>query len=94
MQESIWSVTCAETVDAGLPLAVVVVGSLELPRAIAPLVRHGSQLELLGAATLAEPSELFAEDEDALRELAAGIAALRTPVVLHRLPAASPSIAL
>jgi CelD/BcsL family acetyltransferase involved in cellulose biosynthesis len=92
MQDAIWSERSAATVDAGLPLAVVVVGSLEDPRAIAPLVRHGSQLELLGAATLAEPSELLAEDDDALRELAAGIASLRTPVLLHRLPTDSPSI--
>ncbi len=91
-QDAIWSVACAETVDAGLPLAVVVVGSVEEPRAIAPLVRRGAQFELLGAAAVYEPSELLAEDDDALRELADGIAGLRTTVLLHRLPAASPSV--
>ena len=93
VQDAIWSAACPETVDEGLPLSMVVVGSVHEPRALAPLARHGSQLELLGAASLAEPSDLLAEDEDALRELAARIAALKTPVVLHRLPASSPSIA-
>src|SRR3954468_18501864 len=92
IQDASWSSAAAETVDAGLALAVVVIGSLERPRAIAPLVRRGRQLELLGAAKLSEPSELLAEDGDALHELAGGIAALRTPVLLQRLPADSPSI--
>jgi CelD/BcsL family acetyltransferase involved in cellulose biosynthesis len=91
-QDAIWSAACAETVDAGLPLAVVVVGSVEEPRAIAPLVRRGAQFELLGAGMVHEPSELLAEDDDALRELADGIAGLRTTVLLHRLPAASASV--
>ena len=91
-QDAIWSAACAETVDAGLPLAVVVVGSVKEPRAIAPLVRRGPQFELLGAGALHEPSELLAEDDDALRELADGIAGLRRTVLLHRLPATSPSI--
>ena len=59
---------------------------------MAPLVRRGAQFELLGAEMLREPTELLAEDDDALRELAKGIASLRTPVLLHRLPATSPSI--
>ncbi len=91
-QDAIWSSACAETIDAGLPLAVVVVGTVEKPRAIAPLVQRGAQFELLGADTLHEPSELLAEDGDALRELAGGIASLRRTVVLHRLPVASPSV--
>jgi CelD/BcsL family acetyltransferase involved in cellulose biosynthesis len=91
-QDANWSIACADTVDAGLALFVVVVGSIERPHAIAPLVRRGAQLELLGAEQLYEPSELLAADDDALHELAKGIASLRTPVVLHRLPAGSPSI--
>jgi CelD/BcsL family acetyltransferase involved in cellulose biosynthesis len=92
MQDANWSMTCVDTVDAGLALFVVVVGSIQRPRAIAPLVRRGAQLELLGAEQLYEPSELLAEDGAALHELANGIASLRTPVLLHRLPAGSPSI--
>jgi CelD/BcsL family acetyltransferase involved in cellulose biosynthesis len=92
IEDAIWSSAAAETVDAGLPLAVVVVGSLERPRAVAPLVRRGRQLELLGAGKLYEPSDLLAEDSDALHELADAIAALRTPLLLHRLPADSPSV--
>jgi CelD/BcsL family acetyltransferase involved in cellulose biosynthesis len=91
-QDANWSLACAESVDAGLALFVVVIGGIEHPRAVAPLVRRGSQLELLGAEMLHEPTELLAEDEEALRELAKGIASLRTPVLLHRLPADSPSI--
>jgi CelD/BcsL family acetyltransferase involved in cellulose biosynthesis len=41
---------------------------------------------------LREPSDLLAQDDGALRELACAIASLRAPVVLHRLPASSPSI--
>jgi CelD/BcsL family acetyltransferase involved in cellulose biosynthesis len=92
IQDAAWSSAAAETVDAGPALAVVVVGSLERPRAVAPLFRRGRQFELLGAGKLSEPSELLAEDSDALHELAGGIAALRTPVLLQRLPADSPSI--
>lgn len=91
-QDSIWSTACVETVEADRSLAIVVVGSVEDPRAIAPLVRRGAQLELLGAEMLHEPSELLAQDDDALRELAGGIAGQRTPVLLHRMPAASQSI--
>jgi CelD/BcsL family acetyltransferase involved in cellulose biosynthesis len=93
MGDAIWSTACAETLDAGHPLEVVVVGGVDRPRAIAPLVRHGAELELLGASDLHEPSDLLAEDEEALLELTSAIADLRTPVLLHRLPAASPSIA-
>ncbi len=91
-QDANWSIAGAESVDAGRPLSIVVVGDVERPRAVAPLVRRGAQFELLGAEMLREPTELLAEDDDALRELAKGIASLRTPVLLHRLPAASPSI--
>jgi CelD/BcsL family acetyltransferase involved in cellulose biosynthesis len=91
-QDASWSIAAADSVDAGGALSIVVVGDFEQPRAVAPLVRRGSQLELLGAEMLHEPTELLAEDDDALRELAKGIGSLRTPVVLHRLPAASPSI--
>jgi CelD/BcsL family acetyltransferase involved in cellulose biosynthesis len=91
-QDANWSIAGADSVDAGRPLSVVVVGDVERPRAVAPLVRRGAQLELLGAEMLREPTELLAEDDDALRELAKGIASLRTPVLLHRLPSTSPSI--
>jgi CelD/BcsL family acetyltransferase involved in cellulose biosynthesis len=92
-QDAAWSAASATTVDDGNPLAVVVVGSLDRPRAVAPLVRRGAHYELLGAVALGEPAELLAEDPAALRELAAGVAALRAPVLLHRLPLGSPSIA-
>ena len=91
-QDANWSIAGADSVDAGRPLSIVVVGDVERPRAVAPLVRRGAQFELLGAEMLREPTELLAEDDDALRELAKGIASLRTPVLLHRLPATSPSI--
>ena len=91
-QDANWSIAAADSVDAGRPLLIVVVGDVERPRAVAPLVRRGAQFELLGAEMLHEPTELLAEDDDALRELAKGIASLRTPVLLHRLPATSPSI--
>jgi CelD/BcsL family acetyltransferase involved in cellulose biosynthesis len=92
MGDAIWSVACANTLNSGHPLEVVVVGGVERPRAVAPLFRHGTELELLGAADLYEPSDLLAEDDEALRALTSAIADLRTPVLLHRLPVASPSL--
>jgi CelD/BcsL family acetyltransferase involved in cellulose biosynthesis len=92
MEDAIWSIACADTLDSEHPLEVVVVGGVDRPRAVAPLCRHGAELQLLGATDLHEPSDLLAEDAEALHTLTSAIADLRAPVLLHRLPAASPSI--
>ena len=92
MQGFAWSEVSASTVDHAHELRVVVVGGLHEPSAIAPLVRCGRELQLLGAQ-LGEPSDLLYADERALAELAAAIADLRTPVLLRRLPAGSPTVA-
>lgn len=62
-------------------------------RAIAPLVRHGSTLELAGGRELGEPVDLLAASPDALAELADELARRGRPIVLERVPARSPTIA-
>lgn len=90
LQDYAWSATAATTVDAGQPLAVVVVGDRARPTAIAPLVRRRGRLELLGAASAGEPADLLYTDTAALDALARALAGLRLPLLLNRLPAGSP----
>jgi CelD/BcsL family acetyltransferase involved in cellulose biosynthesis len=93
MQHAAWAAACAATVDAGLPLQVVVAGNPERPSAVAPLVRRAGHLELLGASTLSEPADFLYEDTASLAALAHAVAALRAPLLLHRIPAGSPTVA-
>jgi CelD/BcsL family acetyltransferase involved in cellulose biosynthesis len=65
--------------------------------AAAPLVASGNgrlrPLELAGMATLYEPGDLLYEDDAALGELAAALLRQGRPLLLARLPAASPAVA-
>jgi CelD/BcsL family acetyltransferase involved in cellulose biosynthesis len=70
---------------------VLAQGGEEL-RALAPLVRHGSTLELPGAREVSEPGDLVYSSEQALRELVEEIAALRRPLLLRRVPAGSATV--
>lgn len=65
-------------------------GELE---ALAPLVRHGSTLELPGAREVSEPGDLLYSSKRALGELVEEIAALRRPLLLRRVAASSPTVA-
>jgi CelD/BcsL family acetyltransferase involved in cellulose biosynthesis len=63
------------------------------PLVASPRGRLGP-LELAGMATLYEPGDLLYEDEAALGELAAALLRQGRPLLLARLPAASPAVAL
>jgi CelD/BcsL family acetyltransferase involved in cellulose biosynthesis len=71
----------------------VLVGSIDEPVAIAPLVRHGpvGQLEWLGAR-LGEPMDLRAADPAALGPLTDALARGGAPLSLRRVPAGSPTL--
>jgi CelD/BcsL family acetyltransferase involved in cellulose biosynthesis len=88
-----WILSCAEALHPERDLRVVVVESGGRVRAIAPLVvveRQGVRsLELIGAGALKEPSGLLYDHVSFLPSLATGMTALRMPVALRRVPAAS-----
>ena len=92
MQGFAWARACLSTIDAGLPVFLVVAGNPDRPCAIAPLIKRGGHLELLGASTLREPSDLLYEDTAALAAVAHAIASLRAPLLLQRIPERSPTI--
>jgi CelD/BcsL family acetyltransferase involved in cellulose biosynthesis len=60
--------------------------------ALAPLVRHGSTLELSGGREVSEPGDLLYASERALGELAEAIGELRRPLLLRRVPARSATV--
>jgi hypothetical protein len=60
--------------------------------ALAPLVRHGSTLELAGGRELGEPADLLYSSPAALAGLAGEIVAQRRPLLLRRVPTGSPTV--
>jgi CelD/BcsL family acetyltransferase involved in cellulose biosynthesis len=60
---------------------------------VAPLVLHGSTLELAAGREVSEPGELLYSSEQALEQLAREIADLKRPLLLRRLPAGSATVA-
>jgi CelD/BcsL family acetyltransferase involved in cellulose biosynthesis len=89
-QDAAWAIA-SSTAFPGEPQPVVL-GDGSACEAIAPLVRRGGTLELAGARELGEPSDLLARSPIALAGLLEKIAALKLPVVLHRIPAESPTV--
>jgi CelD/BcsL family acetyltransferase involved in cellulose biosynthesis len=61
-------------------------------QALAPLVRHGSTLELAAGRELGEPADLLSSSPAALTQLAEQIVAQRRPLLLRRVPAGSPTV--
>jgi CelD/BcsL family acetyltransferase involved in cellulose biosynthesis len=95
MQSRAWIVACAESFATDGDLRITVIQDERGIAAIAPLVRRKSLppvTELLGARELGEPSDFLFRDEEALRSLVQVLARERTPMVLHRIPAASQSV--
>lgn len=85
-----WFASAAATLHADETLHVIVVRRNSRLLGIAPLVlerRHGvERLEIIGAAALQEPAGLLAAEPLALQTLCSSLAALRRPLVLHRIP--------
>jgi CelD/BcsL family acetyltransferase involved in cellulose biosynthesis len=94
MQHFIWSHTCADTFRA--EPHVVMVGSEEQPKALAPLIKRThmfSRLEMIGARELYEPMDFLYSDRASLDVLARNLAEQRVSILLRRVPADSPAIA-
>jgi CelD/BcsL family acetyltransferase involved in cellulose biosynthesis len=93
-----WFAACAEACCPPGRLSILIIRSQQELRAIAPLVliqRDGIERleEPLGSA-LGEPGGLIYRDEAALRELVRAMVALRRPIVLAKLPSASPAVSV
>ncbi|HET6448290.1 MAG TPA: GNAT family N-acetyltransferase, partial [Conexibacter sp.] len=89
-QDGPYSAAAAEAF--GDEAEVVVLGDLAAPDAIAPLVRSGQQLELLGLDQLHEPTDLIASSPEALDQLLTELLRARLPLALMRIPADSPTV--
>ena len=89
-----WILSCAETLYPEEDLRVVLVRAGDRVTAIAPLVLVRKAvtrwLEIIGVSVLYEPCGLLYEDPHALQELLDGVLHLGYPVLLARIPAASP----
>jgi CelD/BcsL family acetyltransferase involved in cellulose biosynthesis len=92
MDDYPWALASANTVSRE-GLHVVVSGDADEPRAVAPLVRRGGRLELLGTSELYEPADLLAGSEEALHELVEDLGRLRRPLFLGCVPGDSPTLA-
>ena len=94
-QHFAWARTGARAFGTLGRLHVVTVGEGDACTAVAPLVRTtgwSPRLELLGMAGLFEPMDFLAADAASLDRLAEGLARQRTPLLLGRVPASSPTI--
>ena len=89
-QDLAWALAGAGAIDA--EPAVVTIGDHASPAAIAPLARRRRHLEMLGDE-LFEPCDLLASSEAALEALCRRLVQERAPLLLRRIPEASPTIA-
>jgi CelD/BcsL family acetyltransferase involved in cellulose biosynthesis len=93
-----WILACARTLHAGDALRVITVSRDGALAAAAPLVactRGGAErLELMGAASLYEPSDLIYDSDGSLQALLQAMLSAKRPVVLSRIPAQSPILGL
>jgi CelD/BcsL family acetyltransferase involved in cellulose biosynthesis len=96
MQQFGWIKACATNFSSTQELKIVVYGTSEKPLAIAPLVRNSTRkngrLEIAGFKELSEPVDLIWANRQSLKSLITALTRLRTPLILDRLPADSPSI--
>jgi CelD/BcsL family acetyltransferase involved in cellulose biosynthesis len=90
MQHHAWTAACVEAFGDRYEPAIVVVGPLDAPRAIAPLGRRRGSYELVGAYELMEPVDFLYRDADAAAELARALRKLGYPLRLAWLLADTP----
>ena len=96
MQTRPWVVACAESFVRDDKLNVILIEDADGLAAMAPLVRRTSFPainELLGVRELSEPSDFIFRDENALAALMDVLSRESTPLLVHRMPSASPSLA-
>jgi CelD/BcsL family acetyltransferase involved in cellulose biosynthesis len=82
----------ARWIDACLASFELVPHLVEVDGGLAPLHLVEGRLELIGASILFEPADLLAADAAAADRLVDRVADLHRPLLLHRVPAASPVI--
>jgi CelD/BcsL family acetyltransferase involved in cellulose biosynthesis len=90
-----WISACTEPATPQSELRVVVVGDLEQPQAIAPLLlrRRGvPRLEFPLPRGLPEPMDLIHKDADGAAKLTLGLARLGLPLFLERVPTESATL--
>jgi hypothetical protein len=88
MQDPTWQFAAEELRPTRLNIVALLDGS-----GIAPLELRLGHLESATVRRLWEPLDLLWHDEEALDRLAEGLRRLRLPLLLPRVPAASPSVA-
>jgi CelD/BcsL family acetyltransferase involved in cellulose biosynthesis len=96
MQTRPWVVACAQSFVQNDKLNVILIADAGGVAAVAPLVRRTSFPainELLGVRELSEPSDFIFRDETALAALTDVLSRESIPLLVHRMPAASPSLA-
>jgi CelD/BcsL family acetyltransferase involved in cellulose biosynthesis len=96
MQSRPWVVACAQSFVRADKLNVIVIEDAGGVAAVAPLVHRTSFPainELLGVRELGEPSDFIFRDETALSALMDVLSRESIPLLVHRMPAASPSAA-
>jgi CelD/BcsL family acetyltransferase involved in cellulose biosynthesis len=93
MQHSSWMRAWLGSLAAGYDIRVVFVGSLERPRAIAPLVGPDARLgrlELVSLRELGEPVGVLSDgDPQSIEAIARALTELGEPLLLQRLDASS-----
>ena len=96
--EADWILSGVDTLHPARDFRLIAIERDGHLRAAAPLVASPQgrlgPLELAGVSTLYEPTDLLYEDEAALRELVDALLRQGRPLMLARLPAASPAVAL
>lgn len=85
-----WFVSCAEAFHHDGDLCILTTREGNVLTGVAPLVREGGRLVLLGGSRLHEPCNWLFSTDDVLAELAEAALALGEPMILQRVPAASP----
>jgi CelD/BcsL family acetyltransferase involved in cellulose biosynthesis len=90
-----WIRTCAEQLANPSQLCVVILGTPDRPRAIAPLVINRgafTRLEFLGVRELHEPTDLIYNNASDAKELATELAQLGLPLAFDRVIADSATV--
>ncbi|MBI1735588.1 MAG: GNAT family N-acetyltransferase [Candidatus Rokubacteria bacterium] len=95
-QQAAWARACLAAFSDARHTPYLVVAGTGAGLAIAPMMKHAgavARLEMLGMAALQEPMDFLYASPDAVPPLARALARSRLPVVLRRVPAASPVVA-
>lgn len=91
MQSFAWARACVESFHRDHSLSLVVLGELERPLALAPLVRRErTRPELIGVSELSEPTDFLYSGTEALDVLARALVRLDAPLRLGRVLTGSP----